>query len=803
MKIKLFLSVILVLLLAQGFNGGLSVSSLERLYLESLISSNQVVGNDLANNISSALRFGKSFEKFFGINDLLKDVKRQLPDIHNVLVVNNQGRILYSLDDSLVGQVLRESIKQKGTGDSSKYGENMVLAQGMVYTFLPLIDKEGKQYGRIGISLREEMIRQKMTSVLLSNLKILGVTTGVAALLLGLGLLFLIGPDIHQSRKRLYALIIISLFCGQLAYSYYNLEIFQKQYLNIARNKAETLSMLLKEDIEYLFQKGLNIGRLVKVDLLLSDIIKATPEINDISIQDTEKKHRYMADKSGVVKIRKDAFRPDDRPMDAYFDLMVPLYKKPKKAEENAPEKYLEGYIRVHLSREVIGKKVREIILDSFTVVVVSFLFVFELLFLLFLVMRQGFGKSVRDPVPAPKTDAWGIIRPVAFIYLLAVSLSHSFIPLKMQDIYRPLFGLSKNIILALPISVEMLAAGLSLIPVGIWLDRRGWLEPLLFGIAMSAVGAVLSGVAVSTEVYIMARSISGLGYGITWISAQGFVVHSTGPGSRAQGISNLVAGLFAGQICGAAMGGMLAERIGYSKVFYLAAGLFGILFLLSLVFMRNIHTPSTEETGGRLTFSWRHTFGFLFNRKVLSVLVFSVIPMNVCIVGVLYYLSPIYLKGIGSTQSDIGRVLMIFGLFSIYVAPFLGKRMDRSQNKTMYIFFSGVIGSVGFLAFNYLSGFGVMVLAITLLGLASSLGASAQTIYILNTRAAERIGPGKALSIQRTVDKLGQMLGPLILGGLIATSGVENGLFTIGSVYLAATVLFLILTWRGRQSTL
>ena len=535
---------------------------------------------------------------------------------------------------------------------------------------------------------------------------------------------------------------------------------------------------------------------MVKIDVQLSDIVQDTPEINDISIQDVEGRHRYLANKSGVVRIAKDQYVRDQRPVDAYFDLMVPLYKTAKNSRADSPDKFLEGWIRVHLSRSFIGHKVRNLIMDSATVAVISFLFVFELLFLLMLYMRQGGGSS--DGTPGEPTGDWGVVRPISFIFLLAVSLSHSFIPLKMQEIYEPFLGLSKNVALALPISVEMLTAGLSLIPVGIWLDRRGWFQPLLFGIAASTVGSVLSGLAASTSAYILARSIAGIGYGITWISAQGFVIQCTRPNARAQGISNLVAGLFAGQICGAALGGMLAERMGYSKVFMLASLFFGLLFFISLVVMRNIRTPKVAASRSPLSFSARPVLRFFGHRKVIAALFFSVVPLNFCIVGLLYYFSPLYLKSLGSTQSDIGRVLMIFGLFSIYVAPYVSKAVDRSIHKAYFIIFSGLIGSASFLILGFASGFGVMVLAVTLLGFASSLGASAQTIYILNSRAAEGIGPGKALSIQRTVDKLGQMLGPLILGALISSVGVDTGLYAVGLFYFGATVLFIVLTWSA-----
>ncbi|NJL59941.1 MAG: hypothetical protein HC887_10155 [Desulfobacteraceae bacterium] len=46
-------------------------------------------------------------------------------------------------------------------------------------------------------------------------------------------------------------------------------------------------------------------------------------------------------------------------------------------------------------------------------------------------------------------------------------------------------------------------------------------------------------------------------------MSIQEFVLNSTDTKRRAKGLSHLTAGIFAGSICGCAIGAMLAQRIG------------------------------------------------------------------------------------------------------------------------------------------------------------------------------------------------------------------------------------------------
>ncbi|MGE4297216.1 MAG: MFS transporter [Desulfovibrionaceae bacterium] len=789
----------------------MSISSLEKLYFNSLISSYEVVGNDLRTNILSALRFGKSLEKFVGIHDLLAEVKSNIPDLHNVNVVDLGGRILYSLDETLVGTSWRELTRnakkqKKGVSDD---GISTITADGIVYNILTLKGRDGKWLGSIALSFKEDVINQKVRAVIYENLTYLGLSLAGAALLLGCLLFWLFKPGapFDQQKRRLYIVIVAVLVAAQLAYSACNVRQFQNRYVEMSRANAVTLSKLLKDDIEYLFSKGLSINRLFKIDVLLSNIVKTTSEIDSMSILDARNVVRYKADQQGVVKFKKDDPEVEDSMRDDYYDIIVPLYKMPKDldvasatAAEIEAAKTLEGYIKINLSETVIGARVKEILYDSGTVVLISFLFVIELLILLLLFLQRDMTKEDEQTAEQQQAADWGMMRPVIFIYLLAMSLSQSFIPLQMKALYlqqvkslsTPLWGMTKDVVLGLPISVEMLAAGLSLIPVGIWMDKRGWHEPFFSGVLLSIAGAAFSGFANSPLLFVAARAITGVGYGFTWIAAQGFIFSYTDRNTRARGLSNLVAGIFAGQICGASVGGMLSERMGFTPVFFVGMSIASMLLVISVLFLRSYcRRPAMGKSTDSI--SLRQVFQYAFDRRIFSVLWLSVVPMSMCIVGILFYLSPIYMKSLGKTQSDIGRALMIFGFCAIYLAPILSKFVDKSPRKKPFIFLSGVIGGLGLLVFQYYDGLPAMIFAICMLGLASSVGVAAQTVFALNAPAAQRIGTGKALSIQRTVDKIGQMLGPIIVGTMIAAVDIQMGLAFVGIIYMLCSFVFLL----------
>jgi len=798
MRIRILALVILMLILAQAFNGSLSISAFEKLYVNSLISSYRVIAKDLQRNIESAVRFGKPLDKFLGINALFKELQSNIPDLDNVSISLPDGKVIYSISQDIVGSTLPDVLHI----DFSKPGQIQIDPNHAIeyderyHILLPIKSRMKSWVGTIDISFKESLINDKIRSIIIENLKKLGITTVIAAVILAVALSFWVSFSKGTIQKfRIYVIVLIVLGGAQAIYSVFNVQFFQNNYIEVTRNKAETLTKLLKDDIEYLLAKGIRINRLIKIDQLLSEIIQATPEIEDMRILNQEKELLYLADINGVVNVQKltekKSIGVDTSQDSALYEILLPV----RKGEA------IEGHIRVQLYRKVIGEKIKEIILDSLTVVIISLLFVVELLFFLLIFIRKQLQTVHGQEREADASEAYTIIRPAAFMFIFAADLSVSFLPLHMENLYEPILGLSKDIVIGLPISVEMFFVGISLVIAGRWMDKKGWQTPFLFGILLCSIGALLSSLAGNAYHFIASRGILGFGYGMSWMAAQGFIFTKTDITMRARGLSYLVAGIYAGSICGGAAGAMLAERIGYGPVFIVAMGIMMLIIPFVLLFMKQYYgRPEQDERKKDERLKLSQYFKFIFNRNIFSLLIFSSMPAGLTLVGFLYYVSPIYLNRIGTSQSNIGRALMVYGLFMIYLAPVVSRFVDRSTNKKLYIALSGVLGGIGMLVFNFYSGLFAIVLAIFMLSLASSFGFASQSVFALNLKITQDIGTGKAMGIYRAVERLGQVLGPICIGAIIAIIGVEKGITVIGAIYVTLTLLFIL--WARDESS-
>ncbi len=797
LRIKILGIAILLLILAQAFNASLSISSFEKLYCNSLISSYQVVARDLQRNVETAIRFGKPIDKFIGMTRLMEEVKHNIPDLHNVSVSLPNGKVLYSLQEELVGASmpgdLRIDFGEMGETSPGDTTAQAILFQGKYHILLPIKDASKKWVGTIYVSFEEQLIIDKIKEIIRGNLKGLGLTTLISALILVCGLFFFISFKQGQKlqKLRIYLVLLLILGGAQIYYSASNAKGFRSNYLDITRAKTGQLGKLLKDDIDYLLSKGIQINRLFKIDVLMKEIIDATPEIGDMRIFNKDNELLYLADARGIVNLQKEntiktfMIRRDER--DDPFEVLLSLEK----------EKETEGFLKVRLSREVIGKRIKEIILDSITVVTISLLFLVELVILFLILLTRELAKTGQGEPDEDDSSVYGMIRPAVFIFMFSMDLSISFIPLYMEKLYKPILGLSKDIIIGLPISLEMFCAGIMLVVAGIWMDRRGWREPFVTGIICCSLGAFLSGTATKGIEFVIARGVVGIGYGLALMAAQGFIFGTTYAKNRAQGISILFAGLYAGSICGGAIGAMLAERIGYEIVFFVTA--FGmvlpIVFLITV--MRRLPNKASRTSVAqqmvREGTKLNNFLRFISNRNVFSLLLFNSIPGALCLVGFLYYVTPIYLNRVGTSQSNIGRILMIFGFFMVYVSPVISRYVDRSENKKPYIILSGILSGLGLAVFYFFGGFLATAIVILMIGLASSLGISSRTAYVLSLRITQEVGVGEAMGTYRALERLGQVLGPLALGAAITLVGIERGVALVGAIFIVFTFFFVI----------
>jgi len=415
--------------------------------------------------------------------------------------------------------------------------------------------------------------------------------------------------------------------------------------------------------------------------------------------------------------------------------------------------------------------------LDSAVLLLVAILFV-----------REGlnFLRLLRSPEePSGGFRSIGIIRPLSFIFFLATDLSVSFIPLAMKSLGAAAPGAPSNILGGLPISAEMLCAGLATLLGGYVIDTHGWRPSFFTGAGVLMSGALLSGLTGSQGLFIVARGIVGLGYGLSWMAMRGYVAACPAQAAKVRGFSHLNAGIYAGNICACALGGRLAEALGFPAVFFISAGVL-LLAAAFALFVQDPGAPRKSSAHGSVTH-------FMKDSSVSSLSVLITIPSAICLAGFLNSFFPLFARSHGHPASEIGTTFMLYGCCIVFLGPCIGTYISRNPARMkVFILIGSSIGAVSMLLFAFSSTFWTALVTIFLLGIADCIGFVSQNAYFLGLKATRRFGDGKALGLFSMTKKIGQMLGPLVFGW-VATADAPAGIGLAGLAYCLTIALYLL----------
>lgn len=777
-----------LLALALGFNVLLSVSTLNRLVVESLLSGYQGAGEHLALSIERGLRFGKPLGKYAGMTEMLQDLRDGADGVRAVEVVDAAGEVLYAAGDGAARDAERERSERMAfdvramarTGDD---GTPLFRAGPDSYRIVVALRHNGI-VGGVALEVASSTVEAATTNFVRWASALLALASVAAGLVLAawIGLL----TETPESRSRLdrsLGILLLVLIGGtQLAYSAATLSLFESFLQKTVADKARLAAHFVKRDFEYIVHKGVDVRSLQGGEALLARIVEAHPELGGASLTTPEGDVLSAAgrlDLGGPVV---------EASVDAYW---------PSRFRQR--EEVLR--VRLHVDPDHVSKNVVRLAIDLATSLVISLLFLMELAKVLGMLSSRMLsslmdpGSDARRPPPISSANA---LRAAGFFFFLAYDMGISFIPVLARSLYAPLWGLPEQVLVGLPISAEMVCAGVALLVSGVFSERFGWRLTVALGVAAAALGLFMGGASTSLAGLIAARGACGFGFGLVLMAAQIGTLEDSNAGS---GLAGVFAGIFSGSICGAAIGALLADRIGFGPVFHVAAVL--VPFTLPVLLLGGVRAKGVEgaapSDGGDAApgSAWR----FILDPRMHVLLGMIGIPAALCLTGFLHYMLPLLLTEAKASQSDIGRVFMLYGLCFITVGPMLGRLLDRSDNKGVFAMLTGLLSGAALLVAAYSPTLFVASAAVAVIGIAQCLAAPSTMLCVISLASAKRLGRGKTASVYRTLERLGQVAGPILFGMALVRFTAPQTLAASGAAVCVLALLFLAF-WRlsGRR---
>ena len=764
---------LITLLVTQLLYGALILSALYKQYQEPILQVNGLLCKDMADHLSLFVRAGKSLrpstvQKSFG-------AFLRRTDVHNLAVVDTQGKVIYQWEEDApaAADIPRNATPLFGPVKTFSGG-------GLIWLACDVKGRKAETVSHVLVSIRQSTVLEQVIEASKEQLLSFALIT-LAVCLLFAALLFSMARrnalDEEGTRKngmRIRLCILLPLIAGQAAFLLLLISPLTELYQSKSHESAYQVTRQITWELERIAGMGMDVSEIKNMDGWLVKH-QTFMDSRGIAVYDENGRLHCAVDRSRAITPEEWASLHADAPF-VQRDILNLAEGKPA------------GSVVVAIDPAVSVQNMRSMMLDNLTLTVVAALFLVELIYLLLM----G-GAGVHAMVQKPE-----FMRPVIFSCLFGTEMAMSYVPIRIGEIGLDLFGLPPDVVSGLPVSCELFMAGAAMLLGGFWSQRSGWRPMLVSGIFLACGGSLLSWLSSGPLPFILSRGISGLGYGFINLSAQVFVIAHSPESHRARNLAFMFAGLYAGCLSGSALGGLIADRLGYAAVFPFSAGL--LLLLVALLWRFLPRERWVRETRSQ-RFSLGESLTFFADRRMSALLAFFIIPNALITVCLFQFFVPLSLSQAGTSPASIGRVFLVYCVIVMFAGPAFGTLIDRARRMEQPLFLSMLIAAASVLCLVLAEGLAGAMLCVSLLALNTAIASNGQGAYALSLPAAQRFGKSRTMGFYNVAMRIGQVLGPLSLGVMMSIWDVRFGLMALAAYTLVCAVLFLALSWRGRES--
>lgn len=704
------------------------------------------------------LRAGLPVGQFPGFRLLAESIRQSDPTIAAIAVHDRTGQVVFADGDVAVPHL-------PGGSETDRF---LVRGDGTwLQVALPLRNRF-ETVGELTITMPRHVIADSAAAHL-------PLILGLAAVLtMSFGLFaFWITPRVQNSRVPWIGggyVLTFAIAAVAIVVSLLDL------YADGAQSKAKALADSLARRIEPVVSYGLKIEDFEGLDQVLIRYRQLNPDIRAVGIT-----------LGGVVVVHSDQSmigHPWQKAGNAH-EYVVPVGGPARAAGKDE----VAGDIRVVVSLpgEIVWRAVLRGIKNFGALFVAS-----ALIAGLFL----GVARALESRNTGQMARQSALIRPIFFIAVFCENLTASFLPQLLRGAAAE-WGLGQDTA-SLAFAGYFAAFLLILLPASGWIDRHGPRKAITSGALLVVLANLLPAMMPNFGMLLAARIIAGLAQGLLFIGVQAAVLASAPAGQRTRAAAIIVFGFNAGMIAGAAIGSLLVEDISMRGVFALSAA---IACLLAIYAVYGVTVPSAGI--GAVT-SLRQLLRDIphavVNLGFLRALLLIGAPSKAILTGAVGFAMPLLLSGLGWEAEDIGQAIMLYAAGVLISSGPMARFVDYSGRIGATLVVGGVLSAAGLAIIGSISLWqmppvtqAILVIGgIALVGLAHGCINAPVITYVGTTGAATRLGTNGATALYRMAERLGHLLGPIVVGQLLLlTKGDAIVLLWMGGVLLVCAVLF------------
>jgi predicted MFS family arabinose efflux permease len=389
------------------------------------------------------------------------------------------------------------------------------------------------------------------------------------------------------------------------------------------------------------------------------------------------------------------------------------------------------------------------------------------------------------------------LLRAVIFLQYVVCNLECAILPVYSLRLYQPLFNLPRELVVALPMTTEVIFTALALVIVPNIIEKGGSKRITIASTLLLVAGNILCFMALSTGYLAIAHALTGFSTGAIILVVNTIISAQKTEEEINNGFAHFHVSLLAGVNVGLILGSTLAQFFPY-RIVYAIATVIAVLEVIVVIYsvrsklvsyIYNISYTRTKEKTERFVL-----VKFFFSPVVLTALFLLLVPYLISM-NFTYYFMPIFALDNGLTESNTGQLMLLTGLFSILFGTALCKwAVDRFTPRIISIAVI-LMNVAAFYFFSLNPGIPMLIVATVIFaGVNIFSQTNIETYYTSLFKDMPNVPPMKALSIYSAVEHIAAGLGPVVFSYILANSiGVYMKVFA--GAELGCLLVFIVLS--------
>ncbi|MEM9038437.1 MAG: MFS transporter [Actinomycetota bacterium] len=391
--------------------------------------------------------------------------------------------------------------------------------------------------------------------------------------------------------------------------------------------------------------------------------------------------------------------------------------------------------------------------------------------------LRRLFG-PVYAPISAG-TIATGMLIPVLPLYLAEIGLT-----LRTTSVVLAAAGLG---------------AALAGLPVGTLLARHGERSVMIGALAVIALAVAALGLTDAAIALVALRLGGGSAGAALRLSRQTYITRTVDDATRGRAMAWIGGSFRISLFVGPLLGGLIADRIGFSAAFAVA-GVLSAFGLVPAILSRPAPArddPRPEVGAGRFdadparvgTSSEGVVAAVRTHRRIL-LRAGPVFLMVMTVREGRFVVVPLIGDELGLGPAEVGALVTVGTAADLLLFPVSGWLMDAHGRLAAMVPSFGII-AIGLVVLGVATSATIAVVAGAVIGIGNGLGSGVMLTF--GSDLAPSDAPGPFLAALAVTQDAGKIAGPLLVGAVGATAGLGAASITLG------VAMFLTIAWLVR----